>query len=274
MAAPIGICAMCRKEKKVCMSHLMSAGIYPLCESDQREHVSVTSQVMRPTQKHTKTHLLCESCENSLSKNGERYVLPLLSRLNGPFPLYDRLVKQTPLELLHGYPIYAAASNPEIDVAKLIHFGIGILWKASVHPFGNGDSPRIDLGADSDALRIFLLGESPLPNHMALAVAVEPDPIRYPAIIEPFPGDNPDFKNFFFYVPGMMMQLYIGDDVRKAKGAYSINLNPLAPIFLQPLAKNVRGSLSKNSVESYRTEKLLKIIADNEAQGLNIRLGN
>jgi hypothetical protein len=191
-----------------------------------------------------------------------------------PFLLYDRLVKQEPMELLGEDSVYAAASNPEIDVAKLIHFGIGILWKASVHPFGQGDKPRIDLGADSEALRLFLLGESPLPNHMALAVAVESGPIRYPAMIDPFPGDNPDFTNVFFYVPAMLMQLYIRDDVRKAKGAYSINLSPYAPIFLQPLAKTMRGNLSKNSAESYKTEKLLKIVADTEARGLNIKLGD
>jgi hypothetical protein len=196
----------------------------------------------------------------------------LLSRLNGPFLLYDRLLKEEPIELLGGDSIYAAASNPEIDVAKLIHFGIGIFWRASVHPFGKGDHPRIDLGADSDALRRYLLGEVPLPDHMALAVAIESGPIRYPAMIDPFSGDNPDFRNFFFYVPGMMMQLYIRDDVRKAKGAYAINLNPQAPIFLQPLAKTVRGNLSKNSAESYKTEKLLKIIADMETQGLNMKL--
>jgi hypothetical protein len=264
---------MCRNEKKLCLSHLMPAGIYPLCENDKREHVSVTSDVTMPTQRQTRAYLLCDSCENNnLNKNGERYVIPLLSRLNGPFQLYDRLVKQTPVEVLHGDPIYAAATNPEIDVAKFIHFAVGIFWKASVHPFGRGETPRIDIGADSDALRLFLVGKSPLPNRIALAVAVESGPIRYPAMIDPFRGDNLDFKNFFFYVPGMMMQLYIGDEVRKAVGAYSVNLNPLAPIFLQPLAKVVRGNLAKNSAESYKTEKLLKMIADNEAQALNIRL--
>jgi hypothetical protein len=108
--------------------------------------------------------------------------------------------------------VYAAADNPEIDVPKLIHFGMGIFWKASIHSFGSGsDSNRIDLGEDSEALRLFLRGEAPLPNHIALAVAVESGPIRYPVMIDPFPGDNQDFMNYFFYVPGMQMQIYIGD---------------------------------------------------------------
>jgi len=255
------------------MSHLMPAAVYPLCENEAREHVSVTAEVIRPTQKQTKSYLLCESCEGSLSRNGERYVLPLLSRWDGPFLLYDRLVAASPLELLHGDAVYAAACNPEIDVHKLIHFGIGILWKASVHPFGKGTKPRIDLGDDSECLRRFLLGESSLPDHLALVIAVESGPIRYPAVIDPFPGDNQDFRNFFFYVPGMMMQLYIGNDVRKAKGAYAVNMNPQAPIILQPLAKTVRGNLARNSQQSRKTEKLLKMVADIEATGRNIKLG-
>lgn len=268
-----GICPLCRKEAKLCESHLISASIYPLCQNDKREHVSVTPEVMRPTQKQTKAPLLCQSCEDNLSKNGERYVIPLLARLDGTFPLYDRLVKQDPLEKTNSMTVYAAASNPEVDAAKLIHFGIGILWKASVCPFGKGDAPRIDLGDDGEALRRFLLGEADLPPHLALAVAVESGPIRLPAMIDPFPGDNPDFKSFFFYVPGMVMQLYIGENVRQAKGAYSINLNPAAPVLLVPLAKDMRGSLAKHSRDAYKTEKLLKTTAELDAKGLSIRLG-
>jgi hypothetical protein len=65
------------------MSHLLSAGIYPLCENDAREHVSVTREVMRPTQRQTKAYLLCALCESNLSKNGEKYVLPLSCSTTG-----------------------------------------------------------------------------------------------------------------------------------------------------------------------------------------------
>ncbi len=255
------------------MSHLMSAGIYPLCWNDKREHVSVTEALMMPTQRQTKAHLLCSGCEGNLSTNGERYVLPLLSRFKGAFPLYERLVKQEPIESVKGMTVYAGDSNPEIDVAKLIHFGIGILWKAAVHPFGRGDEPRIDLGEDSEALRRYLLGEAALPHHLALMVAVESGPIL-PAMIEPYPGENPAFKSFFFYVPGMQMQLYIGKGIREARGAYSINLNPRGPLLAVKLAKDIRGSLSKHSAEAYKTPKLLATIADIEARGLAVKLGD
>jgi hypothetical protein len=266
---------MCRKEAKLIKSHLISSGIYPLCQNEKREHVSVTSDVIRPTQMETKEYLLCSPCDNSLNTNGERYVIPLLSRLGGPFLLYDRLLKQDPLEKTQNMTVYAAAENPEIDVAMLIHFGIGILWKASVCPFGNGDKPRIDLSEeDREAMRRFLVGEAELPMHMALAVAVESGQIRYPATIEPRPGDNIDFPNFFFYVPGVMFQLYIGANVRSAHGAYSINLNPKGPVLLIPLAHTVRGNMSKSSKTARKTKKLLKMMEDVEAKHLAVKLGD
>lgn len=266
---------MCRKEAKLINSHLISSGVYPLCQNEKCEHVSVTSDVMRPTQMETKKYLLCSPCDNSLNTNGEGYVIPLLSRLGGPFLLYDRLVKQEALEKTPSMTVYAAVENPEIDVAMLIHFGIGILWKASNCSFGNGDKPRIDLSReDREAMRRFLLGEAELPMHMALAVAVESGPIRYPATIEPRPGDNSDFKNFFFYVPGVMFQLYIGDNVRSAKGAYSINLNPKGSVMMIELAKTVRGNMSKVSRDARKTRKLLQILEEVEAKGLSIKLGD
>jgi len=266
---------MCRKEAKLIKSHLLSSGIFPLCQNENREHISVTWDVMRPTQMETKEYLLCSPCDNSLNTNGEHYVLPLLSRLGGSFLLYDRLVKQEPLEKTQHMTVYAAAENPEIDVAKLIHFGIGILWKASTCPFGNGDSPRIDLSdEDREAMRRYLVGEAELPNHMALAVAVESGPVRYPATIDPRPGDNTEFKNFFFYVPGVMFQLYIGKNVRSAKGAYSINLNPKGSVMMIELAKTVRGNMSKGSRDARKTKKLLQIMEEVEAKGLSIKLGD
>ena len=187
--------------------------------------------------------------------------------------MYERLVKQQPLEKTENMTIYAAAENPEIDVAKLIHFGIGIFWKASVCSFGKGDKPRIDLGeGDREAMRRFLLGEAELPKRFGLGVAVESGPVRYTGMIDPYPGDNPEFKNVYFYVPGMMMQLYIRDDVHTAKGAYAINLSSKAPILLMPLAHIVRGSLSMGSRGARKTKKLMEIVADVEARGLAIKL--
>ena len=275
MPTPIGICPMCRTKGKLCNSHLMSAAIYPLCRNDEFEPVRVTAESMRPTVKQTKEYLLCSNCENNLSKNGERFTIPLMSELDGPFRLHDHLAEQPPVLSSARLTIYAAANNSKINVSDLIHFGIGIFWKASVHPFGSGsDESRIDLGEDSEALRLYLRDEANLPDHIALVVGVESGPVRFPAMIDPLPGDNPNFKSFFFYVPGMQFQLYFGKGVREAVGKYSINVNPEAPILMVPLAKDMRSVFRKHGAGAYRTEKLLKNTAEIAARGLDIKLDN
>jgi len=93
-------------------------------------------------------------------------------------------------------------------------------------------------------------------------------------MIDPFPGDNPNFESVFFYVPGVQMQMYIGAGVRKAKGEYAINVNPRCPILVVPLAKDMRSVFRKHSVGAHRNEKLLKRATEIEERGLNIKLGD
>lgn len=69
-----------------------------------------------------------------------------------------------------------------------------------------------------------------------------------------------------------MFQLYIGENVRSAHGAYSINLNPKGPVLLIPLAHTVRGNMSKGSKGARKTKKLLQIMEDVEAKGLAAKL--
>ena len=71
-----------------------------------------------------------------------------------------------------------------------------------------------------------------------------------------------------------MFQLYIGDNVRSAKGAYSINLNPKGSVMMIELAKTVRGNMSKVSRDARKTRKLLQIMEEVEAKGLSIKLGD
>jgi len=52
--------------------------------------------------------------------------LPKLATLNDGFPLYEILRKVPPDTVNGDVPIYAAARNPEIDVARIVHFAMGI----------------------------------------------------------------------------------------------------------------------------------------------------
>jgi len=132
----------------------------------------------------------------------------------GKFPLYSLLTKQPPAFVDGDNSLYATVTNPEIEKDKLMHFAIGLFWKASAHSWSKKHSkPWIDLGAGSESLRLFLLGKSPLPENMALVVFVSPPPVRMIAFHNPMRGSNPDFYNFTCYVPGVHFNLCVGDDM-------------------------------------------------------------
>lgn len=50
---------------------------------------------------------------------------------------------------------------------------MGIFWKASIHSWrGRTQTPMIDLGAYSDAIRLWLRGECTFPKHVSLWVTL------------------------------------------------------------------------------------------------------
>ncbi|MFZ0322302.1 MAG: hypothetical protein WAL56_24455 [Candidatus Sulfotelmatobacter sp.] len=252
----------------------MPRALYPLCGTDEYDPVRLTKEFMLPTSRQTMDRLLCFDCEQNLNRNGESWLLPLLPTLGGPFPLLDRLMKQLPFYSDTALAAYASATNPEIDVPKLIHFAIGIFWKASVHSWLAGsDEPRIDLGEDGESLRLYLRGQADLPKNIALYVAVDSGPIRLPGILEPYQCSNPDFKNFCFFIPGMFFQLLIGAGVQERLAANCINANPRSPIIVEEVSKVVRGITREQSVAARKTKKLLETTAEIEERGLSIKLG-
>jgi hypothetical protein len=67
------------------------------------------------------------------------------------------LVKCPPDVVEGDSALFAAAKNPDIDVAKLTHFAMGIFWKASVHSWSKEKTdPPVDLGKYGERVRRFL----------------------------------------------------------------------------------------------------------------------
>jgi hypothetical protein len=86
----------------------------------------------------------------------------------------------------------APATNPDIDVPKLIYFAAGLFYKAAVHSWIGGETkPRIDLReADIEALRLYLVGQTDLPNRIALCITVDSSSVVLPAMIDPYRAEN------------------------------------------------------------------------------------
>jgi len=113
--------------------------------------------IVLPTDRQTEDYLLCDDCENILSRDGDTWVVGKPVTLEKKFLLYDLLTQQKPNFDVDGTLIYYAAQNPQIEVAKLTHFALGIFWKAAVHSWGLTDNDSIiELGPYSEKIRLWL----------------------------------------------------------------------------------------------------------------------
>jgi len=120
--------------------------------------------------------------------------------------------------------LYKTASNPEINVDKLTHFGIGVFYKGAVHPWNNGTpEPYLKLAPEEqEALRQYLLGLADLPKNMALSVTVDSLPVVWQGMIQPYRAEPlGGFKRYVFYIPGIFFQLLIGDGARDSMPNFS-----------------------------------------------------
>jgi hypothetical protein len=139
---------------------------------------------------------------------------------------------------------YAAARNPELRVEDLTHFALGIFWKASAHAWRSGPSTptsRIDLGPFAEAVRLFLLGIGPFPEHVALGVAVMPPPVTTLISYLPREGTRSSgVRHFSYYVPGVLFMLSIGAEVSRDTTSGCFYNNPLHPILIKDLSEEVQ----------------------------------
>jgi hypothetical protein len=260
---PKGICKLCLRYEELRRSHFVPRALYENLRAPGYEPVQLTSKVVRPTSRQTADYLLCNDCEQLLSKNGERWVLPRLAKYNASFPLYDLLTEKPPVFDDGHLAVYATAGNPDVDRESLINFAIGLFWKASVHPWsGERQEARIDLGEVGGNLRQFLLGQAALAENVALVLILIPPPVSLIATTDPIRGSNPEFANYHSYLPGLFMNLCVGADVRERMKGTCIVSNPHGPVTVQDVTPDIRAMLQAVGAGAYKTKKLVETQAE------------
>lgn len=232
---PIGTCPMClKKSRQLACSHLMPAGLYDTCRSNDANPIKVSSEIVMETSRQTQDYLLCagkDGCEELLNKGGETWTLPILLKKDRSFLLYDLLIRSAPEVDEIDAKSYSAALIPEIDVAKLTHFAMGIFWKASVHSWKKqkGD-PRIKLGPYSDVIRRYLLGETAFPEQVSLMVNIVAPEKAMLLFTDPVTGE--DKHSHFVYVPGIMFAIMVGGTITAEIRAQCFVKNANHPIMV------------------------------------------
>jgi hypothetical protein len=255
-------CPLCLEVKPIVKSHLMPAQVYGYCRPLGGHPISVSSRIVIASDRQLQTDLLCLECEDVLNKGGETWLLPLLARYEGSFPFYDLLLRAAPDVADKDVTGYAAARNPEIQVDKLIHFAMGVFWKAAIHSWkGSETEPMIQLGPYAECVRTFLLGETAFPQWMTLDVGVLPPPVKDISFCFPYRGSNTGWFNFLFYVCGIEFALGAGKKITAEARQYCFARNPLHPIIVTDFSPYIRTNFNavwRKARKAKNIEKWLK----------------
>ena len=167
----------------------------------------VLSAKARKSSSHQiKDYVLCRDCEQRFSKNGEDYVMRLVTKRDGKFPLLDMLNAIPPTMKMPKWSTYSASQTPEIDRAKIAYFALSVFWRASVHTWEqeSGEKVRIDLGGKyNEEIRRYLLGETAIPARASLLVAACTDEVSQKTFFTPEENSKVRDRSFGILVRGL-----------------------------------------------------------------------
>jgi hypothetical protein len=192
-------------------------------KGNQDPHV-LTAKERKPTSHQVKDYVLCGECEGRLNKNGENYVMRLVTKRSGQFPLLDTLnAIPTPLKMPK-WTAYSAAQTPGIDRTKIAYFALSIFWRASVHTWTqeSGEKTSINLGKKyNEQIRRYLLDETPIPKSANLLVAVCTDKESQKTFF--VPGENQKAKDRSFGV--MVRGIFFGFRITRTPAPWQARLS-------------------------------------------------
>jgi hypothetical protein len=240
----------------------MPRALYDYCRGPAGNPVVANSQIIIESSRHVQHPLLCKDCEGILNAGGEDWMVPLFARYEGDFPFFDLLKAIGPEVSDNGYDGYAASKNPAIKAAKVIHFALGIIWKATVHSWEKGKTaPLIDLGVYEKPVRDFLLGTTEFPERMALVLGVMRPPVKDIAFLAPYRTVEPSYHRFYFYTSGILWTLSVGKGVGDELRKTCFATNPGRPVLVGNFSDEVKfvfRTVFRSAKKARNVEKYLK----------------
>ncbi|MFZ0856024.1 MAG: hypothetical protein WAN10_04140 [Candidatus Acidiferrales bacterium] len=175
-------------------------------KGNQDPHL-LTAKGGRPSSHQVKDYVLCWDCEQRFSKNGEHYVMGLLTKRNKIFPLLEMLNNVAPTMKGPSWKMYSSSDTPIIDRDKVAYFAISVFWRASVHTWEleNGEQTRIRLGDKyNEQVRKYLLGETSVPKNASLQVIVCSDVTNQNTFFPPQENQKVRDRSVIFLARGVL----------------------------------------------------------------------
>jgi hypothetical protein len=215
----MGTCKLCGDADVVLQqSHLLPAAAYYLLRGSKDgdtdpilgQWTGETGALVQ-TSKEVQDYVFCAKCEHLFNVGGEEWIStqlaegpasPLFYALSPP-PLYS--------EPNGSFAIYATANIPEFDRKEIIHFAMGVLFKAGVHPWPVGKQKRkLYFGKYLEPIRQFVLGTGGFPPATTLAFSLFP-PIEGPKTMSiPYEWKGDRCHTYSFSVCGLEFVLSLG----------------------------------------------------------------
>ena len=213
----------------------------------------VTHKFVMQTSRQLKSPLLCFECEQLLRERGEDWVIPQLAQHRARFPFGESLQQLPKLSEDPDLTEYTLAGIHHTQTDQLVHFALGVFWKASVHNWINAKDERpVRLETeDMERLRKFLLGEEKFPPLVALTLSVLPLPGIDISFCVPFetPGISA-CRTFHWYICGLYFGLWMGPAVPLAIFQGSLNYHPNTV-----LVYDIREYFAKRQKDAYADAK-------------------
>lgn len=274
----IGKCKLCGEHRELQESHLLPAAVYKMCRSDKaegpdpigiRNDPQIQAFRVFQTSRQITGYVLCFDCEQLLNANGEDWVLPQLSTLQG-FPFYEKLTTIQPAIVDDDIAAYESVKVPNIRTDCLIHFGMGIFWKAAAHDWQTGHGTvGLEFGPYRDQIRTFLLGGN-FPMHAYLMINVVPP--TYPTVSAylPYHSKALHVHHYSFYVPGIEFMLTLSKTAPDYLRATCIASNPSRPILVGKFTAEFIGmrfaeAFQHGRIPAQLAERLERIRASNRS---------
>lgn len=252
----IGKCPGCLQSEQLVSSHLVSRAIYDYLRTDDLHPIVAGGGRVRATTEQLQNELLCQECERMLNDGGESWMVGKFCTAERSFPLYDLLCQQTPIDTDADGGIFAARTNPAIDVQKISHFALGIFWKASLHPWEFGE---ISLGPYGETIRTWLRGETAFPRNVALNVILSEPSSAQIMMNPPYLTTEQPCHTFLFHVPGVLFRLSVGNQIPVAEKTlcfYSSTEHFI--VVSDTITRKVLHANAKNFNESTKTKSYEK----------------
>ena len=224
-----GTCGLCRLDRELRKSHLLTAATYKLSRDPDRRNpnpVILTADRATTTSKQVSDRFLCGECEDRFSRLGERYVLGQCARRDGEFRLRTDLAGAPVLYEDERFRVHPVDELLADRVEQYMYFAASVVWRAGARSWSldGKNLGRIPLGERyEEQLRQYLLGEAAYPVRARLFVHVWSDDRVDSTSVPPTSERINRTWRHKFCVPGILFILFLGGAVPETHDAGAMN---------------------------------------------------